>query len=279
MDEFSTYGLFGSEVNGSPAPQIYNEFFGELGVSAVYIPFPVEKERFVSALPVLRSEFSGFNVAAPYRIDMLVHLDKLDENAKAIGAVNTVEVNEGKMTGHNTDSMGFERSLVGFMGSVYDKDVLLLGSGGAAYAAANVLLGKGAFLSILSRNAAHGAALRDKLLGRFNRNRVRVLSGLTGADGFYAAVNATGIDIEGERSEISISSNAYNSFKYVYDMHIGSTALLKKAAEFGAETKDGLDMLFYQAVGALEIWLGKDKLDVSAISKVYDSIKTNLNLC
>jgi shikimate dehydrogenase len=276
MNGFSTYGMFGEGVSGSPAPQIYNAFFDELGVPAVFIPFPVEKERFITALPVLRSEFSGFTVCAPYRMEILAHLDALDENARRIGAVNAVSVKDGKLTGYNTDVTGFERSLVGFMGNMYDKDVLLLGSGGAAYAAANVLLSKGAFLTILSRNAAHGAVLKEKLQGKFNRNRVRVINGLTSGDAFYAAVNAAGIDIENEISEISISNNIYGSFKYVYDMHIGNTAFLKKAEEFGADTKDGFDMLFYQSVGAVEIWLGKGKLDISAISKVYEGVKTNL---
>ncbi len=276
MDSFSTYGIFGKDVSASSAPQIYNAFFDEMGVNAVFIPFPVEKERFLSALPVLRSEFSGFTVSAPYRMDILAHLDALDENAKSIGAVNAVSVQNGKMTGFNTDSAAFERSLVGFMGNLYDKDVLLLGSGGAAYAAANVLLKKGAFLTILSRNASHAAILKDKLLSKFNKNRVRVISGLADTDAFCAAINAAGIDLENEFSEISINNNTYDSFKYVYDMHIGNTAFLKKAKELGAETKDGFDMLFYQSVGVLEVWLGKGSINVSVISKVYESVKTNL---
>ncbi len=274
MLDFITFGLFGERIAGSFAPQIYNAFFEELGISAVYMPFPVEKDKFISALPVLRSDLSGFNVGEPFRVDITVHIDRLDDTAKHIGAVSTVKVEDGKLFGYNTDAVGFERSLIGFMGNIYDKDVLLLGSGGAAHAVANILLKKGAFLTIVSRNASHAVMLRDVLQNRFNKNRIKIVKGLTGDDSFYACVNSTGIDIEGKHSEISIHSNTYQSFQYVYDLNCGNTAFLNKAADFGADTKDGLDMLFYQSVGSLEIWLGKDKgLDVSVITKVYDDIK------
>lgn len=274
MLDFTTFGLFGERTTGSLASQIYNAFFEELGMPAVYMPFPVEKDKFISALPILRSEFSGFNVGEPFRVDITVHIDRMDDTAKHIGAVSTVKVEDGKLFGYNTDVAGFERSLIGFMGSIYDKDVLLLGSGGAAHAVANILLKKGAFLTILSRNMSHAALLRDALQNRFNKNRIRILKGLTGSDEFFACVNTTGIDIEGKQSEISIHNNTYKSFQYAYDLCCGSTAFLKKAADFGADTKDGLDMLFYQSVGSLDIWLGKDKgPDVTVISKVYDQIK------
>ena len=274
MLDFMTFGLFGERIAGSLAPQIYNAFFEELSIPAVYMPFPVEKDKFISALPVLRSELSGFNVGEPFRVDITVHIDRMDDTAKHIGAVSTVKVEEGKLFGYNTDAIGFERSLIGFMGNIYDKDILLLGSGGAAHAVANILLKKGAFLTILTRNMSHAVMLRDVLQNRFNKNRIRILKGLTGSDEFFACVNTTGIDIEGKQSEISIHSQTYQSFQYVYDLCCGGTAFLKKAADFGADTKDGLDMLFYQSVGSLEIWLGKDKRpDVSVISKVYDDIK------
>jgi shikimate dehydrogenase len=278
MDDFLTYGLFGERVSSSPAPQIYNAFFDELHLPAVYMPFAVEKERFITALPVLRSEFAGFNVDVPYQLDIVVHIDTLDETVKKIGAVNTVKVEDGKLIGYNTESSAFERSLVGFVGNLYDKEVLLIGSGGAAHTAANVLLGRGAFLSILSRNTANVTMLKERLQSKFNKNRIRILNEIEDTTEFYAVVNATGIDIEDKQSKISIKDSTYKNFRFVYDFNYGETDFLKKASSFGANTKDGLDMLFYQSVGALEVWLGKGKFDVSVISNVYDTIKAKLQI-
>jgi shikimate dehydrogenase len=278
MDEFLTYGLFGRNIADSPAPQIFNAFFEELGVRAVYMPFPVGKDGLIVALPMLRSDFAGFNVGAPFKLEIAVHLDALDGSARTIGAVNTVKAENKKLIGYNTDGSGFERSIVGFIGNMYDRDVLLIGSGGTAHAIADVLLAKGAFLTIISRDAAHAATLRDRLQSKFNKNRVRVLKELTDSDKFFAAFNATGTDIDGEHSRISIQDSTYGSFKYAYDLRIGETGFLKKAGGFGAGIKDGFDMLFYQSVASLEVWFGKGRLDVPMISKVYDNVKASLNV-
>lgn len=274
MVEYKTYGLFGEKISKSPSPQIYNAIFEELDVPAVYMPFPATKDKFLTALPVLRSEFSGFNVTTPFRIDIMTHLDNIDESAKRAGTVNTVKVVDSKMIGYNTDMVGFERSLFGFMGNMYDKDVLLIGSGGAAHAVGNVLLEKGAFVTIVSRNFSHAIALKDNLHRKYNKNRIKVSKGLTHSDTFFAVFNTAAVDLESKQSEISIHTHTYKSFKYAYDIAYRQTAFLKKAGDFGAKTKDGYDMLFYQAIGSLEIWLGKDAgIDISVITKIYDHVK------
>jgi shikimate 5-dehydrogenase len=118
--------------------------------------------------------------------------------------------------------------------------------------------------------------LRDRLQSKFNKNRIQLIQDIADSDKFYAAVNATGIDVEDKQSNITIKESTYKNFQYVYDVNFGETNFLKKAGDYGAKTKDGFDMLFYQSVGSLEIWIGKGALDVSVISKVYDNVKTNL---
>lgn len=275
MVDYKTYGLFGEKIAKSFAPQIYNAIFDELNIDAVYMPFHASKDRFLTALPVLRAGFSGFNVTTPFRIDIMTHLDRLDESAKRAGTANTVKVVGGKLIGYNTDMVGFERSLIGFMGNMYDKDVLVVGSGGAAHAIANVLLQKGAFVTIVSRNFSHAIALMDNLQKKYNKNRIKAIKGLTHSDVFFALVNTAAVDLESKQSEISIHSHTYQNLRYVYDVSYRQTAFLKKAEDFGIKTKDGFDMLFYQAIGSLEKWLGKDTgIDVSVIAKVYKNIKS-----
>ena len=274
MVDYETYGLFGEKISKSISPQIYNAIFEELDIPAIYMPFPATKEKFLTALPVLRSSFAGFNVTTPFRIDIMAHLDQIDESAKRAGTVNTVRVQDSKMIGYNTDMVGFKRSLFGFMGNMYDKDVLLIGSGGAAHAVGNVLLEKGAFVTVVSRNVSHAYALKDALHKKYNKNRIKVSKGLTHSDDFFAVFNTAAVDIESKQSEISIHSHTYKSFQYAYDVSYRKTAFLKKAEDFGAKIKDGFDMLFYQAIGSLEIWLGKDAgIDVSIIKKIYEHVK------
>ena len=274
MVDFKTYGLFGEKLSKALLPQIFNALFDMLKIEAIYLPFPVEKERFLTALPVLRSDFEGFSVTMPYRRDIIAHLDSVDESVKRAGTVNAVKVVGGKMIGYNTEMVGFERSLIGFMPGMYDKDVLLVGAGGAAHALAHVLLEKGVFLTIVSRSESHAYALKDKLHKTYNKNRVKVAKGLAHSDAFFAVFNATAVDLEGGQSEIAIHENTYKSMKYAYDVLYRQTAFLKKAADFGADTKAGFDMLFFQAIRALEIWLGRElSVDLGALKEIHDRIE------
>ena len=279
MVDYKTYGLLGESVSKSVSPQIYNALFQELKIPAVYMPYAVPKDKFISALPILRSYFEGFTVAAPYGIDIMAHLDRLDDSAKMVGAANTVKVEKGKMTGYNTDMDAFEKSLIGFVGNIFDKDVLLIGSGGAAYAVSSVLLERGVFLTIVSSNFASAMEMQSRLQKRYNKNRIKVVGGLSHSDEFYAAFNTETVDIESKQSEVSIHDHTYQSIKYAYDVSYCETQFLSKAEQFGANTKNGLDMLLYHAVGALKIWLSDHSgIDVALLTQVFGKIKSEVSL-
>ncbi len=279
MVDFKTYGLLGESVSKSISPQIYNVLFQELKIPAVFMPYAVPKDKFITALPILRSYFEGFTVAEPYRVDIMAHLDRLDDSARMAGAANTVKVEKGKMTGYNTDMDAFEKNLIGFIGNLFDKDVLLIGSGGAAYAAANVLLERGAFLTIASPNLASAMELQGRLQKRYNKNRIKAVGSLSHSDEFYAVFNTLAADVESGRQAVSIHTHTYQSMKYAFDISCFNTEFLEKAEKFGSETKNGLDMLFYHAVGALKIWLEDHSgIDVTLLTQVYDKIKNAVSL-
>ncbi len=276
MHDFLSFGLVGEDISHSYSPHIYNTIFDEIKWNAVYFPFPVpNKERFLAALPILRMEFAGFNTTAPYRRDIMPHLDNFDLSAKKAGTANTIVVKDEKLIGYNTEIDGFTRSLIGFAGDLHDKDVLLIGAGGVARAVASVLLDKGAFLTLLSRNEAHAAELMESLQKRYHKNRIKTIKGLSDNDEFYAAFNTAKVDIGGKASEVFIHPHTYESFKLAYDTSYVPTEFLKKAQSFGAKTKNGLDMLFFQAVMSVNIWLGQD-MERSTIENAHRRVMESL---
>ena len=278
MVDYKTYGLLGEDVSKSISPQIYNAFFQELKIPAVFLPYAVARENFIAALPILRSYFEGFSVESSYGIDIMAHLDRLDDSARMAGAANTVKVEKGKLIGYNTDIDAFEKNLIGFIGNLFDKDVLLIGTSGAAYAASSVLLEKGCFLTVVSTNLASAMELQSRLQKRYNKNRIKVINGLSHSDEFYAVFNTECVDIESENSGISIHPHTYQSIKYAFDVSCHDSEFLKKAEASGAKTKNGFDMLFYHAVCSLKIWRGEDTgLDVAMITKLYNSIKEGIS--
>ncbi len=269
MHDFLSFGLVGEDISHSYSPHIYNTIFDEINWNAVYFPFPVpNKEKFLSTLPILRMEFAGFNVTAPFRRDIMAHLDHTDLSAKKAGTANTIVVKDEKLIGYNTEIDGFMRSLIGFSGDLHDKDVLLIGAGGVANAVASVLLDRGAFLTLLSRSEAHAAELMESLQGKYHKNRIKTVKGLSDDDEFYAVFNTAKVDIGGNASEVSIHPHTYESFQFAYDTSYVSTTFLKKAQSFGAKTKNGLDMLFYQAVMSVNIWQGQD-MERTAIENAH----------
>ena len=130
------YCLIGSPVGHSGSPAMYNYSFERTGIDAAYLAFNIpleETEKAVQALKTLG--VGGFNVTMPDKTAVASYLDALSPAAKLIGACNTVTVGEdGKLTGHNTDGMGFVRNLHEHGIEVKGKRLVVLGAGGAATA-------------------------------------------------------------------------------------------------------------------------------------------------
>lgn len=271
MNEFLSYCLVGEDITHSFSPSIYNTIFDMLKYEAVYFPFPVAKDRLLSALPILRMEFAGFNTTAPFRRDIMPHLDETDETAKKAGTANTIVVKDEKLIGYNTETESFRRSLIGFTGDLHDKDILLVGAGGVARSVASVLLDKGAFLTLVSRNEDHAAALKENLQEKYHKNRLKTIKGLSEPDEFYAVFNTAKVDLGGKASDIYIHPHTYQSFKYAYDTSYVPTEFLKKAQSYGAKTRNGLDMLFYQTVISVNLWTGQE-MAPSAIEDAHRKV-------
>ena len=136
--DIKTYGLIGKELNHSFSPSYFEEKFAIEGSDdCQYLPFPLKRvEDFVNLI----SDYSlnGLNVTIPYKQSIIPFLDELTNAAKIIQAVNCVSFKQGKIIGHNTDVIGFERSLAPLLNTSHS-NALVLGSGGAAKAVAFVL--------------------------------------------------------------------------------------------------------------------------------------------
>jgi len=158
----------------SKSPNLWNAAFQRLAMDAIYLPFDTDAAQVGELLAVLkRSErFLGVNVTVPYKVRVIDFVDELDAGARRIQAVNTIVRNaDGRLIGYNTDGEGFVESLLArlperagsFIASLKGMDVLLLGAGGSARAAAFHLAGllDGGRLLICNRTSAHAVSLAD----------------------------------------------------------------------------------------------------------------------
>jgi shikimate dehydrogenase len=258
-------GLIGSGIQQSLTPGMHEEEARRQGLALHYQLIDLDTSKVGNEkLPTLIDAarlmgFAGLNITFPSKQAVLPLLDDVAEDARAIGAVNTVVIRDGKATGHNTDASGWAW---GFRRGLPDADlerVVLLGAGGAGAAIAHAVLGMGAgHLVIVDREAAKAGELAHALAPRYGSARVS-----SGTDPGAAVAGATGlihatptgmlklpgipIDAKHLRRDLWVSEIVYSPIE---------TQLLKAARAVGAKTVDGAGMAIGQAVGAFRLFTG-----------------------
>lgn len=260
------YGLIGHPVKHSLSPAMQNAAFTALGIDAEYLLYDVEPEKLEGFLKDARSgNISGFNVTIPHKIKTKEYLERkgsLDENARRLGAVNTIKVCEdGKLCGYNTDGPGFYRSLVEDLRFEPEgKDIFVLGAGGAANAVV-MYLGNGPkniFISDLDKVKTDNLCAHYKKY--FDGNRLAVVDEKSFKDALKKSdlfINTTPVGMkESDPSPIDVSLLHHGL--YVYDLVYNrpSTELVKKATSLKLHATTGLGMLLHQGAIAFEIWTG-----------------------
>ena len=131
-------GVLGDPVEHSLSPQMQNVALKHCKIDMRYGRFHIFPNELHDALELIRKlQFVGVNLTIPHKIAALAHLDDVDENAKRVGAVNAIKVENGKLRGFNTDGRGFSRAIrEEFVVDLRDLRVMILGAGGAARAIA-----------------------------------------------------------------------------------------------------------------------------------------------
>lgn len=218
-----------------------------------------------SALPGLldaaqRTGFTGLNITYPFKQAILPLLDELSDEARGIGAVNTVVLKDGKRIGHNTDCLGFAEGLRRGLPDVPRAHVVQMGAGGAGAAVAHALLGEGVeHLVLFEVDAARGQALVDNLNQHFGAGRARLgtdlPTALAMADGLVnttpvgmAKLPGTPLPVELLHARLWVAEIIYFPLE---------TALLRHARALGCRTLDGGNMAVFQAVKAFELFSGQ----------------------
>lgn len=259
----AVFGIFGYPVEHTFSPGMHNAAFAEIGMEGCYVPFAVHPEALGDAVrSIISLGIRGVNVTVPHKEKVLPFLDELAEDARLIGAVNTIEVVRGRLIGHNTDGRGFVRSLredAGFRPK--GKDFLMIGTGGAARAISFSLALAGAgtiFLHDID-------AAKAKKLARDVRTRTGIRATAlnaqalrTSAPDVDAIINGTPLGMK-RGDPLPFSRDLVRADHLICDLVYNppATRLLTVARSRGADTLSGIGMLLYQGVIAFEIWTGK----------------------
>jgi shikimate dehydrogenase len=270
-------GVIGDPVAHSLSPRLHGHWLEAYGLDGAYVPLRVPREAFAFALRGLRlAGFAGVNVTVPHKEAAFAIAERLDDAARAAGAVNLLIFREDHIEGRNTDSSGLAASLAEQLGAAALKGqtVALLGAGGAARAGILALDSLGAKeIRIVARNPARGAELARSL-----KSSTRAALESFAFDGWTKAsadiallLNTTSAGMKGN-PPLALSLDPVPPAAAICDIVYNplETPLLAEARRRGHRTIDGLGMLMHQAVPAFEAFFGVKPNVTPAARKVLE---------
>lgn len=239
------FGLIGKNISYSFSKKYFTEKFSkDLYEDCVYENFDIQSIDEFPSILINNPNLKGLNVTIPYKEAIIPYLDTISDKAFKIGAVNVIRfTKKGNLKGYNSDWYGFKKSLEPLLQPHHNK-ALILGTGGAAKAVAFALEQLGINYSFVSRIA--------------NQNTIDYsLINATTFDNHQIIINCTPVGTSPNTSEFPLIPYNFFSPKHIaFDLVYNpeETQFLKKAKKQGAVTKNGKEMLVFQAKKAWKIW-------------------------
>lgn len=242
------YGLIGFPLGHSFSKNYFNEKFSNEMIDAEYINFEIPSIDNFYAVVDSNPELKGLNVTIPYKEKVMPYLDYISPEARAIGAVNVIKVehtekNGTKLSGYNSDVIGFTKSIAPMLTRVHKK-ALVLGTGGASKAIIYGLKSLGLETQLVSRYKREGTIQYEDITPELIKE-------------YNVIVNCTPCGMYPHTEECPLLPyEAMDSHTILYDLiyNPDETLFMKRGAEYGAQTKNGLEMLLLQAFASWEFW-------------------------
>jgi len=270
--------LIGYPVDHSLSPAMHNAAFQQLGLSYEYLPRAVEPGRLEEFIEgsLRASSVRGANVTIPHKVETVRLMDRLDETAEVIGAVNTVVNDNGTLTGYNTDGLGAVRALEEACGDLRWRKVVLLGAGGAARAVSHHLVGLVGELTILNRDEGKAAELKESVrrLGGASVNSGGLRDLASVIDSVDILINATPVGMKPSTGATLVDPKLLHAGILVFDLVYNPlrTRLLIDAKAAGAKALGGAEMLAYQGAEAFKLWTGLEPPETLMLSIVKQQL-------
>jgi len=261
-------GIIGDPVAGSLSPQMHNAAFSHDGLDWVYAAWKVSQDDLADAIAAVRAlGIAGLNVTMPHKGPVIKYLDSVDDEALAIGSVNTIVNTHGRLKGYTTDGEGFRLSLKDAGYDPTGKKAIIIGAGGAARAVARKLAERrAAVVDVACRNQESGRKLADIVKSggaestQYDINE-EAAAPLKRAD---MIINATPLG-KYSLDDIKFLADGLNPEQFVADLSTVPplSAFLVAAQERGCTVMGGLGMLVRQGSLSYKLWTGLDApLDV-----------------
>lgn len=280
-----TFGLIGNPVEHSLSPFIHNFISEKMGINAVYTTFKVcENEAAVAIKGAYALNIQGMNVTVPHKREALMALDEIEDLAKAIGAINTIVRCDGYYKGYNTDIIGLKRELEDENISLKDREVVILGAGGASRAIAFLCANENAKkIIILNRTLQKAQDIAKNVNDYFKKDIATAhkiedyKEVLTSNE--YIAIQTSSVGLHPNIEDVVISDGEfYDKLSYAVDIIYNplETKFMSIARKHNVPAYNGLKMLMYQAIASYELW-NNIKVSDDTIKELYECLEKQFN--
>jgi len=276
------FGIYGYPITHTLSPPMQNAAFRAYNLNSVYIPFEIDTAFLKNAVSsIIPLGIKGINVTIPHKETIIPFLDSIDDEARKIGAVNTIEVFSGRLIGHNTDGKGYLASLAALDINLKGQRVLMIGAGGAAKGVAVAVLSSGiSELILMVRHLNRGKALAGQLAALFPDVPIKAVRMNARRRPFQRKacptllINCTPLGMNQE-DPVPFPLAWIEGHWIVSDLvyRPAETPLLSAAKKVGALTVSGVGMLLHQGALAFEIWTRKK----APLSIMKDALKEGLS--
>lgn len=260
--------VIGHPLLHTKSPALHDLVYKELGVNAVMLPFSnPDIKKLISAIRIMSINLIA--VTMPFKQSIIPLLDSVDDTASAIGAVNTV-INRGKkLIGYNTDIFGIEYALRNI--SLRNKNVLLIGAGGAGRVIAYVIKKKGGKCMYADR-----ASKRVRQLQKQFGGKIAQIKNLFSKD-IDIIINATPVGMHPDIKNSLVPIRLIDKHQTVFDLVYNpvQTKLIKSARKKGAKIISGIDMFIAQGIRQIELWTGKNIINQNLAGRLKKIIIQN----
>ena len=267
-------GIIGDPVEHTGSPAIHNFLAEKLGDNVVYVPFHVDRGNLAEAVRgAYGLGITGLNVTVPHKQAVMAEVTELDDAALEIGAVNTIAVSKKGYKGYNTDFSGFMRQMDHDSVIAYNREVIMLGAGGAAKAVMYALQKTGASeIYVLNRSKSKakeifGKSKNVEILGfdeweKIPKSPDRI------------CIQCTSVGLSPHDDECVIKDDAFfdlveTGVDLIYVPR--ETVFMKKLRERGKKAYNGLRMLMYQAVASYEIFMDRE-VPAQVLEELYEEL-------
>jgi shikimate dehydrogenase len=246
------FGVIGHPIAHSLSKQMHEAVFKELSLPHTYDKIDVAPENLEQFIKT--TDLDGINVTIPHKVEIMKHLDQISDEAKQIQAVNTIHNNEG----YNTDAFGFSESLKEEGIELQNKNVLVIGAGGASRAILISLRNNNANITITNRTKQKAIDLNEKLNLNAKVIDYQQLTTSYLLPPTDLIVNTTSIGMHPNENKSPIPKQLLKPNHVIFDAIYNplKTKLIKDAESIGCKTISGVNMLVHQGAQSLRIWLG-----------------------